>query len=59
MAYVLFISESKLKDSSAINLNVDTSLLLPYIRQSQKLYIETALGTELTDKIKDLIERIN
>ena len=55
MAYVLFISESKLKDSSAINLNVDTSLLLPYIRQSQKLYIETALGTELTDKIKDLI----
>lgn len=55
MAYVLFISESKLKDSSAINLNVDTSLLLPYIRQSQKLYIETALGTELTQKIKDLI----
>ena len=55
MAYVLFISESKLKDSSAINLNVDTSLLLPYIRQSQKLYIETALGTELSQKIKDLI----
>ena len=55
MAYVLFISESKLKDSSAINLNVDTNLLLPYIRQAQKLYIETALGTELTQKIKDLI----
>ena len=55
MAYVLFISEQKLKDSSAINLNVDTTLLLPYIRQSQKLYIETALGTELTQKIKDLI----
>ena len=53
MAYVLFISEQKLKDSSAINLNVDTTLLLPYIRQSQKLYIETALGTELTQKIKD------
>jgi len=55
MAYVLFISESKLKDSSAINLNVSTDLLLPYIRQAQKLYIETALGTELTQKIKDLI----
>ena len=55
MAYVLFISESKLKDSSAINLNVSTDLLLTYIRQAQKLYIETALGTELTQKIKDLI----
>lgn len=55
MAYVLFISESKLKDSSAINLNCSTDLLLPYIRQAQKLYIETALGTELTQKIKDLI----
>jgi len=55
MAYVLFISESKLKDSSAINLNVSTDLLLPYIRQAQKLYIETALGSELTQKIKDLI----
>ena len=53
--YVLFISEAKLKDSSAINLNVDTALLLPYIRQSQKLYIETALGSELTQHIKDLI----
>ena len=53
--YVLFISEAKLKDSSAINLNVDTALLLPYIRQSQKLYIETALGSELTQHIKDII----
>ena len=52
MAYVLFISEAKLKDSTAINLNVDTDLLLPYIRQSQKLYVETKLGTELTDKLK-------
>ena len=55
MAYVLFISESKLKDSSAINLNCSTDLLLPYIRQAQKLYIETALGSKLTQKIKDLI----
>jgi hypothetical protein len=33
MAYVLFISEEKLKDSTAINLNVDPDLLLPYVRQ--------------------------
>ena len=55
MAYVLFISEQKLKDLSAINLNCDPDLLRPYILQSQKLYIETALGTELNDKIKTLI----
>ena len=52
MAYVLFISEEKLKDSTAINLNVDVDLLLPYLRQAQKLYVETKLGTDLTDKLK-------
>jgi|TARA_R110002020_G_scaffold360265_1_gene572905 hypothetical protein len=55
MAYVLFISESKLKDSTAINLNVSTDLLLPYVRQAQKLYVETKLGTDLTQKLKDEI----
>ena len=55
MGYVLFISEAKLKDSTAINLNVDVELLLPYVRQAQKLYVETKLGTDLTQKLKDLI----
>ncbi len=55
MAYVLFISEAKLKDSTGINLNVDVNLLLPYVRQAQKLYVETKLGTDLTQKLKDLI----
>ena len=53
--YVLFISEDKLKDSTAINLNVSTTLLLPYVRQAQKLYVETKLGTDLNQKLKDLI----
>ena len=55
MSYVLFISEAKLKDSTAINLNVDIDLLLPYVRQAQKLYVETKLGTDLTQKLKDEI----
>ena len=55
MSYVLFISESKLKDSTAINLNVSVDLLLPYVRQAQKLYVETKLGTNLNNKLKDLI----
>ena len=55
MAYVLFISEERLKDSTTIGLNVDPSLLLPYIKQAQKLYVETRLGTDLNQKLKDLI----
>jgi hypothetical protein len=55
MAYVLFISEDKLKDSTAIGMNVSTDLLLPYVRQAQKLYVESKLGTDLTDKLKDEI----
>jgi hypothetical protein len=52
MAYVLFISENKLKDSTAINGNVDMETLLPYIRLSQKKQIETKLGTDLYDKLQ-------
>ena len=55
MAYVLFISSEKLTESTAINLNVDTDLLLPYVRQAQKLYVAPKLGTDLTQKLKDEI----
>ena len=55
MSYVLFVSEDKLKDSTAINMNVDVNLLLPYVRQAQKVYVETKLGTDLTQKLKNLI----
>ena len=56
MSYVLFISEDKLKDSTAINMNVDVNILLPYVRQAQKLYVETKIGTDLSDKLKLLIQ---
>ena len=55
MAYVLFISEAKLKDSIAINLNVDPEILLPYVLQAQRIYIETKLGTTLYEKLESLI----
>ena len=55
MAYVLFISEQKLKDSTAVNLSVDVDILLPFVREAQKLYVETALGTDLTQHLKDHI----
>jgi hypothetical protein len=55
MAYVLFVSEAKLKDSTAINLNVDPEILLPYVLQAQRIYIETKLGTTLYEKLESLI----
>jgi len=55
MSYVLFISEAKLKDSTAINLNVDPQILLPYVLQAQRIYIEPKLGTTLYEKLESLI----
>jgi hypothetical protein len=55
MAYILFISEDKLKDSTAINMNVDVNFLLPYVRIAQKKYIETKLGTNLFEAIQTMI----
>ena len=52
MAYVLFISESKLKSSTALNLSVDPEILLPYILQAQRIYCEPKLGTTLYEKIE-------
>lgn len=52
MSYVLFISENKLKDSTAINGSVDPDFLLPYVKVAQKKYVETKLGTDLYDKLK-------
>jgi len=40
MSYVLFISENKLKDSTAIGGNVDIEFILPYLKVAQKKHIE-------------------
>ena len=39
MSYVLFISENKLKDSTAIGGNVDIEFILPYLKVAQKKHI--------------------
>ena len=52
MAYVLFISEEKLKSSTAMNLNVDPNLILPYVLQAQRIYCEPKLGTDLYQKLE-------
>ena len=55
MAYVLFISENKLKDSTAIGGNVDMEFLLPYIKVAQKKIIEGKLGTDLFEALQTKI----
>jgi hypothetical protein len=52
MAYVLFISENKLKDSTAITGNVDVEFILPYLKVAQKKHIERVLGTDLFEKLQ-------
>ncbi len=55
MSYVLFISQDKLTDSTAIAGNVSADYLLPYIKVAQKIYVETKLGTDLYDKLQSEI----
>ena len=55
--YILMISEYKLKESTALNGNIDPDYILPYIKISQRKYMEIKLGTKLynaiLEKIKD------
>tara|TARA_R100000655_G_C3000062_1_gene194248 strand:+ start:5569 stop:6108 length:540 start_codon:yes stop_codon:yes gene_type:complete len=51
MAEVLFISEEKLK-SYAITGNVSAKHLLPHLKDAQRIYIESALGTDLYEKLQ-------
>jgi len=51
MAIALMISENKLKQSTAINGNVDPKFLLPYVNVAQEKYVHTRLGSDLYNKI--------
>ena len=51
MTYSLFVSESKIKNSTAINGNVDPKFLTPYVKVAQEKYIHTRLGSDLYNKI--------
>lgn len=53
---VLLVSEQKLKDSTAINDNVDSSELRFAISQAQTIQIQESLGTNLYEKILQLVD---
>ncbi len=52
----LYISENRLKESTTINQNVDTELLVPNIKIAQDKYILTKLGSDLDNKLQTLIQ---
>jgi hypothetical protein len=54
MAEVLFISEEKLK-SYAIAGNVDSTHILAHLKDAQRIFVESALGTDLYKKLQDEI----
>jgi len=56
MAQVLFISEQKLKENTAINEQVDPRELRTAILTTQDVNIQNTLGTRLYDQLKDLVE---
>jgi hypothetical protein len=51
MSVVKFISETKLKELSAINGNVDNALIQPIIVECQRIYIEPIVGTGLYNEL--------
>jgi hypothetical protein len=53
MSYSLFVSETKIKESTAINGNVDAKFLLPYIRVAQEKHVHERLGSDLYNKISN------
>lgn len=52
---VLFISENKLKENTAINENVDSTELRFGIQLAQNIYLQETLGTNLFQKLQQLV----
>jgi len=56
---VLFVNEDKLKSSTAINYNVDTAFLLPFLKIAQDKHLQIILGTRLYDKLQNDIAGVD
>lgn len=52
---VFLISESTLKSETIINDNTGSEYIAPAIETSQDIYLQQLIGTELLDKLYDLI----
>ena len=59
MATVLFISQDRLKTSTALNYNIDTEYLLPFVKISQDKHLQAILGTKLYEKLENDIAGVD
>ena len=55
MANVLFISEARLKALTAVHDNVQPNDIMPFVLQSQDIYIQDILGTTLYNNLKTAV----
>ena len=55
MANVLFISEARLKALTAVHDNVQPNDIMPFVLQSQDIYIQDILGTNLYNDLKTAV----
>lgn len=56
MSKVFLISESVLKNETVLNDNVGSEFIGPAIETSQDIYLQQAIGSELLDKLYELVE---
>ena len=56
MTNTLLISEAKIRQFTDINNNVDTELIKNNIRVAQDYYLQSVIGTNLYNKLMDLVD---
>lgn len=52
---VLFVSETKLKSYSMLNMNIDPNMLKPFLLQSQELWFQPYIGSSYYEELKTQI----
>lgn len=55
MAYVVFISEQRLKSITAVHDNVEPDDITPFVVQAQDIYVQDMLGTKFYNSLKDAV----
>lgn len=59
MSKIFLISENVLKTETILNDNVGSEFIRPAIEASQDIYLQQLIGTELLDKLYDLVATNN
>jgi len=55
MAYVVLISENRLKELTAVHANMEPNELTPFVIQAQDIYIQELLGTKFYQNLKNRV----